>query len=478
MLPRALLDELRCPYCGGGLALAAEVRGEGAGVSDGIVRCACGESPVLEGTLWLNKRVDGHIMGDPPAVAAALARLREGDAEGAMVEALLDAARHPLRRAATGLGRAGVRAPALLGPVKRWVRDRIVRDRTLTFARAVYLLRNRPYADYLYQRFANPSLMSAIPLILLLSGVAGGQRAGGQGTGGRGTGEPKTARPWHPRVVEIGGGAGHAAFLMGRYFPGLEVVLTDGDFSNLFMAGRYLAPGSVRICLDAEAPLPFADGSADALFSMDAFHYMRSKVAVAREMRRVAKADALWLLPHLHNALGWNPSAGYPLAPGEYLRVFAPLGVRLWPQGEVLERFAREQAVDLSRAAEPGALEKADALAMVAGPESLWRRHELAEGYFRLGPDLGLNPLLRRAADGAGDARGASGLYRPEWPSEELRAECLDGAGVIPASVRVDPGLIARLGKAPLGEAEAAEVRGLMRTFSLVPLPGAYGEAG
>lgn len=403
----------------------------------------------MGGVAWIARRREGNPVREDPARDAASAALERGDEPGAIVEGLLRSSRSRFRRLATLIERIGRPVPgAILAKVRSHVRGAVVNNKDLTFAAALQELRNGPYADYLYQRFVNPSLLAAMPVVLLLK-------------------ELRAASNRPLRVLELGGGTGHANFLMQRSFPGIQFILTDADWTNLYLAARFIAPRAAHLCLDAEARLPLPDHSIDAVYCQDSFHYMRAKAGVVQELRRVVRPGGLWLFPHLHNTLVPNPAPGMPLAPGDYARLFSFLDARFYPEADVLRSFHRDQTLDLSRRYLAEELDRAQSLTMIAGPESLWKRHDLSAMALQPAADLGINRIY------AGAASGVAGPIT--WPSAGLREECRHVEEYLPVTPSVERGLLERLAAGRTTGEDEAVVADLVRRFVLVPMPANYG---
>ncbi len=440
----SIVRELSCPYC------AAEYRAEWlkARPGYGTLHCECGASPVIEGIPWLARGRFGIGSREDLTMDSAVASIQRGDAESALCEALLWSSRSRARRVAALFKRLGRPAPAfLLRVARRRLREAVLGDTQLTYSKALAELRNSRYADYLYHRFANPSLLAAIPVMLLLRELA--QR--------RGT---------PARVLEVGGGTGHASFLIRRYFPDLNVVLTDSDFTNLYLARRFIAPTCESICVDAEARLPFADHSIDAVFCQDAFHYMREKADLVQELRRVVKPGGTWLFPHLHNAAAANPAPGIPLAPTGYARLFSFLNPRLFSEANLLRQFHSDQTVDLRQAPPVGELRDSQAVTLVAGPESLWQRHDFRSLFMRPAPDLQINRIYQRSA---------TGVPGPiHWPNGDLKAECGEIEAFLQRRPEVSADAMDRLKRGEETEIDSEAIGTLIRDFALVPMPEHY----
>jgi SAM-dependent methyltransferase len=269
-------------------------------------------------------------------------------------------------------------------------------------------------------------------------------------------------------VLDLACGAGHSSFLMRQLFPGLSVFSVDHDFVSLYLSKRFLSPQSVHLCLDAEAPSPFPDGYFDAVFCLDAFHYLRPKRAIVTELRRVATRDALWLFPHLHNALQPNITAGVPLPPEAYLRCFDGLAARLFDETQILQQLCTEHTLDLQVQPPASALEAAPTLVLVAGPSRLWSVHrEFPARLCRDRARLTINPIYRQTVSG-----GELNLNLA-WPNPVMKRECGSVEAVLPAACRLNTDALRRM----LGEGDASDARtlgDLVGRFVLVPLPPDY----
>lgn len=398
------------------------------------VKCRCYRYPVVEGILVL-RQLSGVADGDDPIVA----RLDAGDSRGALKAAFEHASPFPPWRR----GRRS-RAGKLWGGVEATAKSARL-ALAATFHDAVYALRPEAFAEYLYYRHANPSLLAALGLIRLVTEHAGGGR-----------------------MLDLGCGAGHTSFLLSSFATTSPLVAADYDFANLYLVRRFQAARSLCICLDAERPLPFPDGWFYTIFCLDAFHYIRSKVALVRELERSAASGARWLLPHLHNAGQENPNPGTPLEQEDYLRLFSTIAPRLFDEAALLESFVRQGVVDLET--EAGPLSKARAFTLVADPSArMFRRYERVEARV-LGSavPLALNPIYERAPAGARRA-----LERTEL-SPAFARECELALGYLPKHADLDPDVIPRFERGELARDELEALEALVRSFVLVPLPPSY----
>ena len=314
-------------------------------------------------------------------------------------------------------------------------------------------LRNsRPpgYADYFFHRYANPSLLGAIPFLVILGDIC----------------RMKSSR----LVVELLCGIGHSSALIAALFPELKVVSADIDFVNLFLAKTFLARNSAYLCMDAELPLPFKESSVGGLICVDGLHYVRSKAALLQEVDRVVSADGNWLFAHMHNLNTPNPNLGAPLSAEGYETRFAFGQNRLLPEIEVLRQFQTDGSLDLTVQAESRTLVSSHALTLIGGrPDLLWKKHSGVENSLcRLAGLIDFNPIYQME-----EASGGLTL-RPKWPSDWLRSECAEKVPILPDEVHVPSRVLKDISSFRKGGSFSEEVRKLLLSFVLVPLPECY----
>jgi len=449
--PRALIESLRCPYCDSGLRPVAEVAACESGIEHGVLRCDCYEYPIVRGIPVL-RRIGPAWSCENQAVD----RLRGNDPVGAH-EWLLGAGRAPGLPGPTPRQRTLVR-----GTAQRWLNrarrmilaapDTGERDQD-DFRAALVKGRPKPYADYLYHRFANPSILAAIPALAILGDHC--RRSGRQ------------------RLLELLCGIGHLSAAADVVCPSAEIVMTDVDYTNLAIARRFVTPGTVAICLDAEMPLPFGDDAFDGLYCLDGLHYVGSKTRLLGEVDRVVTGDGAWVFAHMHNADGTNRAAGIPLSARGYASRFAFAEHRLVPERGLLDQVRRDGFVDLTAPPDPAAVKACNALILFGARDgSLWRRHERFDEALARRPDrLWFNPLyvLERTAGGV--------VATARWPSEELRAECTADGPLLPESIDLSDRLVDEIAAAGRHVSPSDELRELVRSFVLVSLPEHYPRA-
>jgi SAM-dependent methyltransferase len=432
MISREFIEQLHCPYCGSRLHVECAEEHAGA-ITSGILRCACYRYPVIENIAVLRQRSGVADTRDPAVVC-----LEAGDTAGALRHAM---ASSPVEKTRT----RRERITDLLGGRFGGTRTSPV---NVPLSDALKLYRPPGYADYLFYRYANNSFLAAMPLLALLKEIKGAPA----------------------RVLDLNCGLGHASFLMQALFPNLSVIATDHDFTNLHLASRYLVPQqTIRLCLDAELPLPFGDGFLDATLCMDGLHYVRSKRALIRELDRAVQPDGIWLFPHMHNAAANNPCAGIPLRADDYGECFSVLRWRMFDEAAIFGRFMQEQVLDLSACSSDQELHRAAAFSLVASRRAdIWRSHELAPIFLNANSRLTVNPIYRAHKNGNGMR------LQMVWPSTGLESECQAVKQFLPAECSIDASLWACLQSGSLTAAASPVVEDLIKSCVLVRLPDTY----
>jgi SAM-dependent methyltransferase len=328
-----------------------------------------------------------------------------------------------------------------------------------TFGDVIRRLRSPAFADYLVVRQANPSFLAGVALMMLLRPVVDAH-AGHLGP---------CARPTAPRVLDLGCGTAQASFLMTQLYPEISVVACDHDFLNLLIASRYIVPNADFVCTDGEAPLPFARESFDAVFCLDAFHYIRSKAALAREMMKVVARDGLILLPHLHNARESNPTPGVPLTADAYARCFEPANARLFSEPILLDQLCRKHTIDLRNGTNASELAAANAFALVATHrEDVWGPYPIRRTLMRSDRNLTLNPIYRTERNG-----DLVQLVR-HWPNDALAMECRQSDALLPPKVTLKREFLTRTLQRMNTPEDRPILELLAESFVFIHLPNHY----
>ncbi len=403
----ALLDLLRCPYCGTRLSVVdndALARTDH-DIASGVLGCECCAFPVVEGIPVL-------IADD--ATRDAMHALEAGRHEEALFRLL-------------GVWRDEPRATAL--------RALLARDVPLTYRDALAILcLDAEGACFLY-RFSDPTFVAAEALVQAL-----GQH-------------PSIA---HGRSLDLCGGSGHltrvlaglpsAAGAPQRRAEGGPIV-ADVAFWKLWLATRVTAPGCTAVCCDANHPLPFVDSAFSLVVLSDAFPYIWHKRLLAGEMTRLAAPDGAIVMPHLHSALGDNVSAGDTLTPAAYGSLFSRQQPRLFSDEVLLTQVLDQRVVDLTQSVTATEIGSDPAFTLVASrDDDLFRRYEVAEPG-RVSGALIVNPLYRV------ERRGGSSVLTLTFPTPEYAEEFANCTRYLPDTVTVEADLTGPIEPAMLGSA-------------------------
>ena len=379
----SMLQSLRCPFCGTRFSVVANralsTRGEQ--IDEGVIGCECSAFPVMAGIPVL-------IADD--TTRAAMHTLENGHRIETL-EMLLgladDAERADTFHQLTDTGRSA------------------------TYRELLPILSRDAEADCFLYRFSDPTFLAAEALLDAL-GQEG--RAGG----------------W---ALDICGGSGHLTRVLIRQPATGGVVLADLYFWKLWLASRILTPSCMAVCCDANNPLPFDDAQFKTVLLHDALPYVWQKRMLACEMRRVASPDGVVVLPHLHNALGENYTAGDGLTPAAYRDLFALNGPRLFDDRAIVDGVLAHRIVDLANDTAPGALENTPSLTLIASrTEAFFRRRDVPDRLDVSGA-LRINPLYRVERIGANRSR-----LRLQFPTPEYEDEFAVSKRYLPREVTVD----------------------------------------
>ena len=382
----ALLDWMRCPFCGTRLRLvddAALARTE-TRVETGVLGCECCAFPIVAGIPIL--------LADDPT-RAAMHALEGGDGDGALATAL-----DCTRAQAADLARAHEAGE-------------------LTFREAASRLAPDAEGTYFLHRFSDPTFVAAEALLRVLGRAAA-----------------RTGGPW----LDLCGGAGHLAHALAGpdgAAPGEGTVIADLYFRKLWLATRLTARGADVVCCSADAPLPFTTGCFSLVVLMDAFPYIWHKRLCADEMMRVGHRDGILVLPHLHSSEGENFSAGDPLSPPAYRDLFAPREPALFSDARLLDGLLEKTYVDLTDDRSPDQLRGEPSLTLVASRQPGIRRRLAPPAPGEVAGVLAVNPLY------VVEVRDGRSVLTLRFPTPEYEDEFGDCRRYLPDQVTVDTDL-------------------------------------
>ena len=397
----ALLDLLRCPFCGSRLTLVDnEALERDAGrIESGVLGCDCCAFPIVAG-------IPVFIADDP--TRDAMHQMEAGHGEQALFTLLgLDAARGASFRS---LLKRGARA---------------------TYREALSILSLDAEAECFLYRFSDPTYLTMQALL-------------------RGIGENRWAvsRP----VLDLCGGSGHLTRVLSGLKPAGGTVDADVFFWKLWMAKRFMVPECEPICCDANSPLPFARGAFSLAVLADAFPYIWHKRMLADEMMRLVGPDGVIVMPHLHSSLGDNFSAGMTLTPEGYRDLFAQQQPRLFSDERLYRNVLERRTVDLTAGVSPEDLGTESSMTLVASPRAeLFRKYEVPDPKDITG-ELTVNPLYTV------ELRGGASVLTLTFPTPEYEEEFGACKEYLPPTVTVAADLTGRIAPAALG-ADADDLR-------------------
>lgn len=412
----ALLDSIRCPFCGTRLHVIdnAALARTATRIESGVLGCECCAFPVIAGIPIL--------LADDPT-RAALHALERGGPDEAL---------------AAALGVARARAAELA---------RAHEADTLTYREAVGLLAPDAEGTYFLHRFSDPTFVAAEAVLRALGPSA------------------PAGAPW----LDLCGGSGHLAHALagaaGDPAAGRRrTVIADLYFRKLWLATRLTAPGADGVCCSAEAPLPFTADRFAMVVLMDAFPYIWHKRLCADEMMRVAQPDGIVVLPHLHSSEGENYAAGDPLSPAAYRDLFAPYRPALFSDTRLLDALIEEGRLDLADDRSPEQLRGEPSLTLVASRRTGIRRRVPAAPAAGTAGVLAVNPLYEI------EVRGGRSMLTLRFPTPEYEEEFGHCRRYLPDRLTVDADLRGTIEPRRLGP----RYPGLRRRKVILDLPRRY----
>lgn len=402
-----LLELLRCPFCGGNLRLRdqPQPRERDGEIDSGILQCHCNTYPVAGGIPYIRTT---------SAAGRAMQSLDRGDPEAAL--AIL------LGHDSDASTRAGQQ------------------PRGATFREELAKYAPDDEGTYLLYRFSDPGFLSSEVLVH-----------------GLGDGDPGLLE----RILDVGGGSGQLAWSLERRNGTDLFVIADIVFWKLWLAHRYVSPRSAGVCCDANVPLPFARESFSLVHCSDAFHYVWNRRLLAEEMVRGIRSGGIVLLTHLHNAETWNESAGMPLPPEGYRRLFPTVPTRLYGESFLVERFLSGEGIGPEDEQTDERLREEVALTLIGTARDLpaitlsrWQPHR----------DLRPNPLYERQKS------AGSNLWVLWQPSRMYADETMLSREYLVEKFQLTDDELARARRGRVDD----RLRDLADRLALLPLPARY----
>lgn len=398
----SLLNLLRCPFCGTPFTLVdnAALCRRGAEIETGVLGCECCAFPIVDG-------IPVVIADD--RTRDAMHALEDGREEDALLMLLeLD----------------GDRASAF----------RALRRRTppASYREMMDVLSPDPEGTYFVYRFSDPTFVMAESLLQAIS---------------------QHSTVMSGRLLDVCGGSGHLTRVLSALRPASDpVVLADFYFWKLWLAKHYTAPGCAPICCDGNNPLPFDREAFSLVLLLDAFPYIWQRRMLAAELMRVATSDGAVVMPHLHNVLGDNFTAGMALTPAAYRDLLAPLDPKLFSDERLFGDVVEHRRIDLGGSRSAAEIGTESSLTLIATKRAdLFRSYALPDSLSVVG-ELRINPLYQV------ERRGDCTTLTLAFPTVEYEEEFAACKEYLPATLTVSGDLTGAITQASLGQ-DYAELR-------------------
>lgn len=422
------LELMKCPYCGTDFEIGDIFEGKEGEVVTGYVRCGCSEFTILEGIL--NLKV-GLLNGYTTKL------LKKGEVKKALGFSLWKYSE-------------GICGLATLIGSKRWraflsmLMEIGAKHGYKKYSKNIsfYTLLDKDSSEiYLKHRFSAETLWLVYPFTQILKN--------------------------RERILDISCGTGHASFIISTYAKPKEMVCVDRAFRHLYQAKKYFAEDAEFICIDANYPLPFKNNTFDAIFMLDAFHYIDARASLAKEMERLLLPQGILLLLHLHNSLSYNPAAGKPLSPSGWVNLFQQLPAKASPEDNLVRDFILRNKLDLVKEYSEAELNSCNAISLIGTKDgSLFRVYEgIINDFLRHKENLIINPIYKMKE------RGEKILLEREFPSESFRKECPLTEQYLPQKCTINKRLVK--GRS-VCVSDSDEIEDLMKKFVIINVPKNY----
>lgn len=310
-MQRHLIEELRCPYCNGGMRLSKEVEGDSERLRYGLLSCRCFEFPVVDGILLLSLAkgyggAEEELQPYVPLQVAAIRHLQKDD----------------------------------VAALKAWIRVHLplaaeLMDGTteayLPFAGRMAMAADKVTSEYLIQH-SKFGVLGYPPSPSRLDRYFGKSNFYRKRQKAKADRAHKNMREWElqqllsyyparffaPRVnslaLQLGSlplqgrilslCCGHGVFenLLNLLGTAQNTVSMDGQFLNLLVTRRYVHPQGTYICHDLQFPFPFANGHFDGVFASTCLPEIPAQKSFVSEAARVTRdtgwtfMDSIWNL--------------------------------------------------------------------------------------------------------------------------------------------------------------------------------------
>lgn len=197
-------------------------------------------------------------------------------------------------------------------------------------------------------------------------------------------------------ILDLACGAGHLTHYLSTGEQNRMVLGADRDFMRLYIAKNYVAPDADFICVGADQPMPFAEGTLGSVYCSDAFAYFLNKAGCLREMQRVTSAEGVIGISRIGNRTQNPHNGGFVFSADEYSQFLNPLPHVIAGEDELMKAYLNKQAPDLSRREVTDAVRNETMLCIVAAKqERALRDYGQFPAYPHGEGRLSLNPIYQ-----------------------------------------------------------------------------------
>jgi ubiquinone/menaquinone biosynthesis C-methylase UbiE/uncharacterized protein YbaR (Trm112 family) len=430
-----LLQLLCCPFCSGEFQFkVAEQSGDDH--QYGVLKCDCGEYPVVAGIPVLKKGAVGSAGQSADEVISLIEAGKYRDALIAMVVPPPPevAAEAPAEVRATDKWRQVAEA-YLANPNQQLTCAEIL---DFYFNPARVNARNQYY--YFVFRFSMPRHLVPLCLASIIQ------------------------QPSKP-VVEVGCGYGHITRSLIAQAAPQPVLGLDRDFFMLHIGKKFVAPAVEFICADADGGLPFPDKTFSAVTSSDAFHLFAGKSNCFRELERITSDDGSVILASLRNGTIDNHRYPGTLPPAGYKRLTGGMPHVLVSNRDILARYLQKQGPSLVRSAELEQLNSEPWMSMVASHrQETFRDYDRMEEWPHALGKLKLNPLYIQEQGAESGNINLQRVFPSPWYEQENAEH--DNQKYLPETLSIDSKVLVDLDRANrTAEVETLIARGVVLGF-------------
>jgi len=366
------LKQMQCPYCSNSITIGKIVNEEKDELIDGYIKCECSIFPILRGIL---------ILRESPLNDDVIEQIKERRIEEATMRYLWPESFekiYSIKRLSLLSSLQFSRIFEILANLTRIKTEGTYRRLCAQYSNPLIpffnLIGNSLFDKYLKHRFSTESFWSLYPFLPLL-------------------------KKKNERILDLACGVGHASFVLSNYVDPKQLVLADSSFKLLYLAKKYFVPEAQFICLDANFSLPFENGTFSSIIMSDAFHYVRSRISLAREMKRSLSLKGLMLLLHVHNSLTSNLGEDYALTPKSWHALFdqAQLEIKVIPEKEAICKFLSGNELDLTNEYSEYELDSANSLIYLATLDKslLVKYNMIDQEFLKIKNNLVINPIYK-----------------------------------------------------------------------------------